>query len=84
MSYHVVNKRPEQHLVRMLREAGVCVRVIGWYGPISSYDDPIPIRQFILPDRRVYQTDVLTVPSQSPSGCEVWQTLRLAKPQRPL
>ena len=84
MSFHVVLKRPEQHLVRMLREAGVCVRVIGWYGPIGSYDDPIPIRQFILPDGRVYQTILWDVPSKDPSGCAIWQSVGTAKPQRPL
>ena len=81
MSYHVLVKRPEQHLVYILRKAGVCVRTLGWYSPFGS--DPIPIRQFILPNGTVYRTDVWDTPSEEVSGSEVWQSAHPAKPQRP-
>jgi hypothetical protein len=84
MSYHVTLKRPEQHLVQMLRAAGVYVRVIGWYNLSGWRGDRIPIRQFILPDGRVCRTIVESTNCCEPSGCAIWQDVEIAKPQRPL
>ena len=54
MSYRIHIEQPDRHYVRLLRLAGVYVRVIALRYPPG--ENPILIRRFVLPEGSMYET----------------------------
>ena len=80
MSYRIHIEQPDRHYVRLLRLAGVYVRVIALRYPPG--ENPILIRRFVLPDGSMYESVVCTSQNHDTGGENVWQEAWRVTPEK--